>query len=147
MMIPQSALDIKKNSLPFLDKKGEFPVLTPTNGPEMLDIGRLHKSTGVCTLYIGLMNAGICKSAMTYVNGDEGILRYRGYSIDDFVDNCDYLDVAWLLLNGELPTPSQKTEFQYNITYHSMVNEQMAHFLRSFRGAANPTRVMCGLAD
>src|SRR6218665_3845315 len=110
MMIPQSALDIKKNSLPFLDKKGEFPVLTPTNGPEMLDIGDLHKSTGVCTLDIGLMNTGICKSAITYVNGDEGILRYRGYSIDDLVDNCDYFDVAWVFFNSGFLTHTKKTQ-------------------------------------
>jgi citrate synthase len=136
----------KESTSSFFDRGNKFPVLTPTNGPEMLDISDLHKNTGVCTLDIGLMNTGICKSAITYVNGDEGILRYRGYSIDDLVDSCEFLDVAWLLLNGELPSPRQKVEFQKSITYHSMVNEQMASFLNGFRRDAHPMAVMCGMA-
>ncbi|WP_407830460.1 citrate synthase [Verminephrobacter aporrectodeae] len=144
-MDPQSTPDAKRSSLPSTGAGNDFPVLVPTNGPEMLDIADLHKNTGFCTLDIGLMNTGICKSSITYVNGDEGILRYRGYSIDELVDNSDYLDVAWLLLNGDLPTPGQKAEFQHNITYHSMVNEQMVFFLRGFRRDAHPMAVMCGM--
>lgn len=125
--------------------QGGLDVLRPTIGPDMVDISNFKQQSGMYSLDVGLMNTGACKSTITYVDGNKGILRYRGYPIDEIVEQCDFLDVAYLLLNGNLPTPGQKTEFNHNITYHTMVHDQMQHFLRGFRRDAHPMAIMCGL--
>jgi citrate synthase len=121
------------------------PVLTPTIGPEMIDVRGLHAATGRYTYDPGLTATGICRSAITYVDGDEGVLLYRGYPIDQLVEHCDHLEVAWLLLNGELPTPAQKQGFVSDITHHTMVHEQIHAIYRGFRRDAHPMAVMCGV--
>ncbi|MGA2126943.1 MAG: citrate synthase [Xanthobacteraceae bacterium] len=121
------------------------PVLTPTIGPEMIDVRGLHAATGRYTFDPGLTATGICRSAITYVDGDRGVLLYRGYPIEQLVEHCDHLEIAWLLLNGELPTPSQKQRFIFDITHHSMVHEQIHAIYRGFRRDAHPMAVMCGV--
>ena len=123
----------------------ELPLLEPTLGPAMIDIRRLLEETGCWAYDPALGETGVCRSAITYVDGDEGVLLYRGYPIDALVDRCDYLDVAWLLLNGDLPSAAQKAKFTDDITYHTMVNEQLHAIYRGFRRDSHPMAVMCGV--
>jgi citrate synthase len=123
----------------------ELPLLEPTLGPAMIDIRRLREETG-CWAYDPSFGAtGACRSAITYVDGDDGVLLYRGYPIDALVENCDYLEICWLLLNGDLPTPVQHAAFTNDITRHTMVNEQLHAIYRGFRRDSHPMAVMCGV--
>jgi citrate synthase len=126
-------------------KRVDLPVLTPTLGSEMIDVRALHKATGRYTFDPGLTATGVCRSAITFVDGDQGVLLYRGYPIDQLVAGCDFLEVAWLLLNGELPTAQQKQRFLSDITHHTMVHEQLHAIYRGFRRDAHPMAVMCGV--
>ena len=132
-------------ALELADTRATLPLLRPTIGPEMIDMRPLHAATGRYVFDPGLTATGICRSGITYVDGDQGILLYRGYPIDGLVEHCDFLEVAWLLLNGELPTPSQKARFTDSITHHTMVHEQLHAFYRGFRRDAHPMAVMCGV--
>src|SRR6266849_3799391 len=111
----------------------ELPLLRPTIGPPMVDVRDVYKETG------------ICRSTITYVDGDNGVLLYRGYPIDALVESCSYLEICWLLLNGELPTAAQLDRFTHDITHHTMVNEQLHAIYRGFRRDAHPMAVMCGV--
>jgi citrate synthase len=122
-----------------------LPVLRPTIGPPMLDVRELHKQVGYFTYDPGLGETGICRSKITYVDGDNGVLLYRGYPIDALVERCSYLEICWLLLNGELPTETQLAQFTHDITHHTMVNEQLHAIYRGFRRDAHPMAVMCGV--
>jgi len=124
----------------------ELPVLSPTLGSEMIDVRELHRQTGRYVFDPGLTATGICRSSITFVDGDKGALLYRGYPIDQLVEHCDFLEVAWLLLNGELPSPEQKQRFVSDITHHTMVHEQLHAIYRGFRRDAHPMAVMCGVA-
>jgi hypothetical protein len=123
----------------------ELPLLDPTLGPPMVDVRSLHKDTGYFTYDPGLGETGICRSTITYVDGDNGVLLYRGYPIDTLVESCSYLEICWLLLNGELPTAAQLDRFTYDITHHTMVDEQLHAIYRGFRRDAHPMAVMCGV--
>jgi citrate synthase len=123
----------------------ELPLLHPTIGPPMVDVRQLHKQIGHFAFDPGLGETGICRSTITYVDGDEGVLLYRGYPIDALVENCSYLEICWLLLNGDLPTAAQLDRFTYDITHHTMVNEQLHAIYRGFRRDAHPMAVMCGV--
>jgi citrate synthase len=123
----------------------ELPLLRPTLGPPMVDVRSLHKDTGYFTYDPGLGETGICRSTITYVDGDNGVLLYRGYPIDALVESCSYLEICWLLLNAELPTAAQLDRFTYDITHHTMVNEQLHAIYRGFRRDAHPMAVMCGV--
>ena len=123
----------------------ELPVLAPTLGSEMIDVRELHKATGRYVFDPGLTATGVCRSAITFVDGDKGVLLYRGYPIDQLVEHCDFLEVAWLLLNGELPSAEQKQHFVGDITHHTMVHEQLHAIYRGFRRDAHPMAVMCGV--
>jgi citrate synthase len=123
----------------------ELPVLVPTIGSEMVDVREIERATGRYVFDPGLTASGICRSAITYVDGDSGVLLYRGYRIDQLVDRSDFLEVAWLLLNGELPSANQKTQFVSDITHHTMLNEQIHAIYRGFRRDAHPMAVMCGV--
>jgi citrate synthase len=127
------------------NQRAELPLLEPTLGPPMIDTRRLREETG-CWAYDPSFGAtGACRSAITYVDGDAGILLYRGYPIDQLVEQCDYLEVAWLLLNGELPGAGQREQFAADITHHTMVHEQLHAIYRGFRRDAHPMAVMCGV--
>jgi len=123
----------------------ELPVLVPSLGPEMVDVRGIKQATGRYAFDPGLTATGICRSAITYVDGDKGVLLYRGYPIDQLVERSDFLEVAWLLLNGELPSANQKRQFVSDIAHHTMLNEQIHAIYRGFRRDAHPMAVMCGV--
>ena len=127
------------------DARTDLPILSPSIGSEMIDLRGLHRATGRYAFDPGLTSTGIARSAITYVDGDNGVLLYRGYPIDQLVERSDYLEVAWLLLNGELPTAGQKAQFVADITHHTMLNEQIHAIYRGFRRDAHPMAVMCGV--
>jgi citrate synthase len=127
------------------DLGAELPLLSPAIGPEMIDVRGIKAATGRYVFDPGLTATGICRSAITYVDGDNGVLLYRGYPIDQLVENSDFLEVAWLLLNGELPSPRQKAGFVGDIMRHTMLHEQIHNIYRGFRRDAHPMAVMCGV--
>ena len=126
-------------------KSVELPVLGGTIGPRVIDIRKLYAQTGHFTYDPGFMATAACRSSITYIDGDEGILLYRGYPIEELADKSDFLEVAYLLLNGELPTAKEKEQFVYDITHHTMVHEQLTTFFRGFRRDAHPMAVLCGV--
>ena len=126
-------------------KSIELPVLEGSVGPKVIDVRSLYAKTGYFTYDPGFMATAACRSSITYIDGDEGVLMYRGYPIQELADKSDFLEVAYLLLNGELPTAIQKTEFVSDITHHTMVHEQIATFFRGFRRDAHPMAVLCGV--
>ena len=102
-----------------------LPVLPGTTGPEVIDIRKLYADSGYFTYDPGFTSTGSCESKITYIDGDEGILLHRGYAIEDLAKNCNFLEVCYLLLHGELPSPEQLVTFDKTITYHTMVHEQI----------------------
>jgi citrate synthase len=123
----------------------ELPVLHGTVGPRVVDIRKLYAETGCFTYDPGFMATAACRSSITYIDGDEGILMYRGYPIQELAERSDFLEVAYLLLNGELPTAKEKAQFVYDITHHTMVHEQLRAFFQGFRRDAHPMAIMCGV--
>jgi citrate synthase len=122
-----------------------LPVLPGTTGPEVIDIRKLYADSGYFTYDPGFTSTGSCESKITYIDGDEGILLHRGYAIEDLAKNCNFLEVCYLLLHGELPSPEQMVTFDKTITYHTMVHEQINYFLRGFRRDAHPMAILCGV--
>jgi citrate synthase len=127
------------------DKSIEFPVIGGSIGPKVADIRSLYGKTGMFTYDPGFMSTASCQSKITYIDGDEGVLLYRGYPIEQLAAQCDFLETCYLLLNGELPTPDQKSEFVHAVTHHTMVDEHMQFFMRGFRPDAHPMAVLTGL--
>jgi citrate synthase len=127
------------------DKTYEFPVLTGSVGPEVIDIRSLYAKTGLFTYDPGYTSTAACDSAITYIDGDRGELMYRGYPIDQLAEKSNYLEVCYLLLYGELPTKAQMTDFDERVTRHTMVHEQMHYFYRGFRRDAHPMAIVCGV--
>src|ERR1700720_2894358 len=126
-------------------KSIDLPVLEGSVGPKVIDVRSLYAKTGYFTYNPGFMATAACRSSITYIDGDEGVLMYRGYPIEELAAKSDFLEVAYLLLNGELPTADQKTLFVNDITHHTMVHEQIATFFRGFRRDAHPMAVLCGV--
>jgi citrate synthase len=122
-----------------------LPVLPGTTGPEVIDIRKLYADSGYFTYDPGFTSTGSCESKITYIDGDEGVLLHRGYAIEDLAKNCNFLEVCYLLLHGELPSPEQLVTFDKTITYHTMVHEQINYFLRGFRRDAHPMAILCGV--
>ena len=123
----------------------QFSVLDGTLGPQVIDIRKLYAETDRFTYDPGFTSTASCESKITYIDGDEGVLLHRGYSIDDLAENSDFLEVCFLLLNGELPNGAQKDKFSHDITHHTMLHEQLALFYRGFRRDAHPMAIMCGV--
>ncbi len=123
----------------------EFAVKGGSVGPDVIDIGKLYGQTGMFTLDPGFTSTASCESKITYIDGDEGVLLHRGYPIDQLAENGDFLEVCYLLLYGELPTKAQKEDFDYRVTHHTMVHEQMNRFFTGFRRDAHPMAIMCGV--
>ena len=123
----------------------ELPIYKGTVGPDVIDIRKLYGQTGKFTYDPGFLSTASCNSTITYIDGDKGELLYRGYPIEQLAQNCDFLEVCYLLLNGELPNAQEKQSFDRLVTTHTMVNEQMQFFLRGFRRDAHPMAVMTGL--
>ena len=126
----------------FDGKEQELPILKGTLGPDVLDIGKLYGTAGVFTYDPGFSSTASCKSTITYIDGDEGVLLYRGYPIEQLAMEGDFIEACYLLYYGELPNAKQRMIFETAITRHTMVHEQMALFFRGFRRDAHPMAVM-----
>ncbi|WP_114391527.1 citrate synthase [Oleisolibacter albus] len=122
-----------------------LPILHGTTGPDVIDIRKLYAETGCFTYDPGFTSTASCESQITYIDGDNGVLLHRGYPIEQLAEHSDFLEVCYLLLNGELPTAAEKTKFEQTITRHTMVHEQLANFFRGFRRDAHPMAIMCGV--
>ena len=114
-------------------------------GPDVIDIRSIYSNMGLFTFDPGFGMTGSCKSSLTYIDGEEGQLLHSGYAIDELAEKSDFLEVAYLLLHGELPSASEKHEFDYAITHHTMVHEQLMSFFRGFRRDAHPMAILCGV--
>jgi len=136
----------KKASLTLPDGKAlDFPVMSGSVGPDVVDIRTLYGKSGMFTYDPGFLSTASCSSSITYIDGDAGVLLYRGYPIEQLAQHCDFLEVCYLLLHGELPDPGQKTEFVSMVTHHTMVHEQLARLYQGFRRDAHPMAVMVGV--
>ncbi len=122
-----------------------LPVIAGTVGPKVIDIRKLYAESGCFTFDPGFTSTASCESDITFIDGDKGILLHRGYSIEDLAENCNFLEVCYLLMHGELPTPDEYRQYDRTITYHSMVHEQLLNFYRGFRRDAHPMAVMVGV--
>jgi citrate synthase len=137
---PQGPAELK-----FGEQSSQFPVRSGTIGPDVMDISKLYKDTGCFTYDPGFTSTANCASRITYIDGDEGVLLYRGYPIDQLAENSDFLATCYLLLHGELPTNEQFVAFRKTIVNHTMVHEQMTRFYTGFRRDAHPMAVMVGV--
>jgi len=126
-------------------KSLEMPVYGGTIGPDVVDIRQLYGKTGLFTYDPGFLSTAACASKITYIDGDQGVLLYRGYPIEQLAVSCDFLEVCYLLLKGELPTTDQKDKFVWTVTRHTMVHEQLARLFQGFRRDSHPMAVMVGV--
>ena len=136
----------KKATLTLADGKSmDFPVLSGTIGPEVIDIRSLYAKSGMFTYDPGFLSTASCNSSITYIDGDAGVLLYRGYPIEQLAQNCDFLETCYLLLNGELPNSKEKAAFDDTVTHHTMVHDQLNRFFTGFRRDAHPMAVLVGM--
>jgi citrate synthase len=143
-MDAKTGANIRTGTLTLGDKTYSFPIYDGTIGPEVLDVSKLYAEAGIFTYDPGFTSTGSCESKITYIDGDKGILLYRGYPIADLAEHGDFLETCYLLLYGELPTAAQKTDFVDRVIHHTMVHEQMSRFFQGFRRDAHPMAVMVG---
>ena len=129
-------------SLEFPAGRAEFPVIPSTEGSSSIDFSTLTKQTGYTSLDYSFVNTAATSSTITYIDGDEGILRYRGYSIDDIAENSTFLEVAWLLIRGELPTASELSEFDNKIRHHTLLHEDLKRLFDALPHSAHPMSVL-----
>ncbi len=126
-------------------KSVEMPVRSGSIGPQVVDIRKLYAQTGAFTFDPGFTSTASCESAITYIDGDEGVLLHRGYSIEQLAQDSSFMEVAYLLTEGELPSKEELDRFEYTISRHTMVHEQLMQFFRGFRRDAHPMAIMCGV--
>jgi citrate synthase len=126
-------------------KTYELPIMEGTVGPSVIDVSKLYGTTGQFTYDPGFTSTASCQSKITYIDGDEGILLYRGYPIDQLAEQSNFIETAFLLLTGELPSKTEYEEFNHAITHHTMVHEQLLKFFSGFRRDAHPMAIMCGV--
>ena len=127
------------------DKENNYAVLSGSVGPDVIDIRKLYAQTGTFTYDPGFTSTASCDSAITYIDGDQGILLHRGYAIGELAEKSSFMEVSYLLLNGELPDGPTLDTFTTTITRHTMLHEQLATFYRGFRRDAHPMAIMCGV--
>src|SRR6201991_664137 len=132
-------------SLSYDGKSYECQVYAGTQGPNAVDIRKLYDQVDIFTYDPGFTSTASTESNITFIDGDKGVLEYRGYAIGDLAEHSTFLETCYLLLYGELPTPKQMSDFNYSITHHTMVHEQLAAFFRGFRRDAHPMAIMCGV--
>lgn len=135
----------EKATLTIGNDRWELPIYKGTVGPEVVDISSLYAESDRFTYDPGFTSTASCESQITYIDGDKGILLYRGYPIEQLAEQGDFLETCYLLLYGELPTPTQKVDFDNRVTYHTMIHEQMSRFFSGFRRDAHPMAVMVGV--
>jgi citrate synthase len=126
-------------------KSFDLPVLDGTLGPSVIDVRKLYGEHGYFTYDPGFTSTGSCQSKITYIDGENGVLLHRGYPIEELAEHSDFMEVCYLLLHGELPTAKEKKDFEHNITYHTMLHEQIQAIYRGFRRDAHPMAVMVGV--
>ena len=123
----------------------ELPVISGSLGPDVIDITSLYKQADMFTFDPGFTSTGSCKSDITYIDGDQGILLHRGYKIEDLAEKSSFLETSYLLMYGELPSKEKKLDFVNSITMHTMLNEQISNFYRGFKDNAHPMAILCGV--
>lgn len=123
----------------------DYPVASGSCGPDVVDIRKLYSETGLFTFDPGFKSTASCESGLTYIDGGEGILLHRGYSIEQLSEQSSFMETSYLLLNGELPSQEELDNFTYTITRHTMVNEQLNQLYKGFRRDAHPMAIMCGV--
>ncbi len=128
-------------------KTYELPVVRGTEDEVGVDITKLRSLSGAITLDPGFNSTGACESAITYIDGDQGILRYRGYPIEQLAEKSDFVETSWLLLNGELPTADQLKKFRAQLTYHSMIHEDMKKFFEGYPPNAHPMAILSAMVS
>ncbi|UCB49868.1 MAG: citrate synthase [Deltaproteobacteria bacterium] len=128
-------------------KTFELPIIEGTEGEKAIDISRLRQETGLITLDPGYANTGSCQSSITFMNGEKGILRYRGIPVDQLAEHSTFVETAYLLINGELPTRSQLTRFSVLLNDHSLVHEDMREFFESFPRRAHPMGILSSMVN
>lgn len=136
--------DLDQVTLTAGDKSVTLPVLKPTLGNECVDISKLTKETGLFTYDSGFTATASCKSAITYIDGDNGVLLYRGYPIEQLAKHSSFLEVAYLLMNGELPSKDEFEKFDHEVTHHTMMHESLKNFLHGFHYDAHPMAMLAG---
>ena len=127
------------------DKQYELQVLSGSTGPDVIDIRSLYAQTGLFTYDPGFTSTASCTSKITYIDGDAGVLLYRGYPIEQLAEKCDFLEVCYLLLKGELPNGGEMRNFFTTVSQHVMVHEQLSSFFSGFRRDAHPMAVLVGV--
>ena len=130
------------------DQTGEswkLPVIDGVEGPSVVDVRKFYGDTGHFTFDPAYTSTASCKSRLTFIDGDEGVLMHRGYTIEELTNKSTFLEVAYLLLEGDLPTEKEMKDFEFSITHHTMVHEQLHKFFTGFRRDAHPMAVMCGV--
>jgi len=132
-------------SLKIGDKESGYPIRSGSIGPDVIDIRKLYAETGCFTYDPGFTSTASCDSALTYIDGDEGVLLHRGYPIGELAEDSSFMEVSYLLLNGELPSKDELDSFTYTISRHTMLHEQLMQFYRGFRRDAHPMAIMCGV--
>jgi len=135
-------------SVNFTEENSEptsLPLVSGSVGPKVIDIRKLYAQTGHFTYDPGFTSTASCDSAITYIDGDEGVLMHRGYKIEELAAESDFMDVCYLLLKGELPNVQEKDKFTHDITYHTMLHEQLTQLFRGFRRDAHPMAIMVGV--
>src|SRR5574344_1855672 len=138
-------IDKNKATLILPDKEIQLTVLTDNMGDKSIDITALRKETGFITYDPGFVNTGSCMSSICYVNGEEGILRYRGYDIEDLVEHCDFVEVAHLLVKGELPNLEERHLYAEMLNRHSLLHVDMRNFFRDFPQDAHPMSILSAM--
>jgi citrate synthase len=132
-------------TLTYKGKSFDLPVLGGSAGPDVVDIRQLYAQADIFTYDPGFTSTASCESDITFIDGDKGILLYRGYPIDQLAEHSNFLETCYLILHGNLPSKTEMTEFDKAITYHTMVHEQLSTFFRGFRRDAHPMAIMCGV--
>lgn len=134
-----------KATLTIADATKDYDILDGSVGPQVIDVRKLYANTGMFTYDPGFTSTASCESAITYIDGDEGILLHRGYPIEQLAEQSSFMEVAYLLMNGDLPDKETLDKFTYTITRHTMVHEQLSTFYRGFRRDAHPMAILCGV--
>ncbi|MBF0237040.1 MAG: citrate synthase [SAR324 cluster bacterium] len=137
----------KTARLEFGGKSYDLPVIEGSEGELALDISKLRAETGMITLDAGFVNTGACTSNITFLDGEKGILRYRGYPIEQMAEKSDFLEVTYLLIYGELPNAKQLAEFKNNVTYHTMIHEDLKHIFQAFPKTAHPMAILSSVVS
>ncbi|MDE0813337.1 MAG: citrate synthase [Alphaproteobacteria bacterium] len=126
-------------------KTYDFPLIPGSTGPKVIDVRTLYRDTGYFTYDPGYTSTGSCQSELTYIDGEEGILLHRGYPIEELAEQSNFLELCYLLLNGDLPSKDERAKFEKTITYHTMIHEQLMNLFRGFRRDAHPMAIMVGV--